>query len=170
LSKATPLARIPVGVVVERRPATSPWIDFVWRPAGVLAGTPDAKPWTRLSEQAEAELFFAGAMDMELHRSETGNYRDNLNSGTPALWVVLRPTGVEPPYELVTVTADPSEGEAFTEPGTDLVEPVPMPEAIYNQIAAFVTEHHVERVFFKRRRDRQDPEALGRRTRAGDEA
>jgi hypothetical protein len=30
-------------------------------------------------------------------------------------------------------------------------------------IAAFVGEHHVEQVFEKRRRDRADPEALGRR-------
>jgi len=33
---ASPLLRIPVGVVVERRRADSPWIDFVWRGTGVL--------------------------------------------------------------------------------------------------------------------------------------
>ena len=47
-----------------------------------------------------------------------------------SLWVVLRPTGVEPPYELLAVTADPAEGEAFTEAGNDLVEMVAMPEPI----------------------------------------
>ena len=79
------------------------------------------------------------------------------------LWVALRPTGVEPPYEIFAVTADPAEGEALTESGSDLVDVVPMPEAIRVQIEAFVAEHHVERPFYKRKRDRADPEALARR-------
>jgi hypothetical protein len=38
-----------------------------------------------------------------------------------------------------------------------------MPESIREFLAAFVAEHHVEQPFFKRRRDRADPQALGRR-------
>ena len=87
------------------------------------------------------------------------------------LWVVLRPVGVEPAYQLFAVTADPAEGEALTQAGSDLVEAVPMPPAICAQIEAFVTEHHVERPFHKRERDRADPESLARRapTRKGRE-
>jgi hypothetical protein len=160
---SAPLQRIPVGVVVERRKAKSQWIDFTWRPVAVLAGEPDAAPWTVLSEEDDTTLFYAGALDIELHRTETGNYRANLASGTPSLWVVLRPTNVEPPYEVVAATADPSEGEAFTEAGNDIVEPVAMPHVIRDVLDAFVAEHHVERQFFKRKRDRADPEALARR-------
>ena len=101
--------------------------------------------------------------EIELYRTETANYRDNLASGAPVLWVALRPTGVEPPYELVAVTADPAEGEALTEAGNDLVDVVPMPEPVRAVVEAFVAEHHVERPFFKRKRDRADPEALARR-------
>jgi hypothetical protein len=162
---APPLARITVGVVVERRVATSPWIEHVWRPVGVLAGAPEAAPWTPLPGASGADTFYAGAAEVELHRSETTNYRDNLTSGQPSLWVVLRPTGAEPPFSVVTVTADPAEGEAFTETATDLVEAVAMPEPVAETVAAFVAEHHVERRFEKRRRDRVDPEALGRRRR-----
>jgi Protein of unknown function (DUF3305) len=158
-----PLARIPVGVVVERRPATSPWIDHVWRPVGVLEGVPEAAAWTSLPGASGADTFYAGAANVELYRSETTNYRDNLASGQPSLWVVLRPTGDEPPFSVVTVTADPAEGEAFTETATDLVEMVPMPQAVAETVAAFVAEHHVERTFEKRKRDRANPEALGRR-------
>jgi hypothetical protein len=79
------------------------------------------------------------------------------------LWVALRPTGVEPPYEIFGVTADPSEGEAWTESGSDLVDVVPMPPPVRTAIEAFVAEHHVERPFYKRKRDRADPEALARR-------
>lgn len=160
---SAPLQRIPVGVVVERRKAKSQWIDFTWQPVSVLAGQPDTAAWTALSEEGDATLLYAGAVDIELYRTETSNYRDNLASGTPSLWVVLRPTNVEPPYEVVAVTADPAEGEAFTEAGNDIVEPVAMPDVIRDVLDAFVAEHHVERQFFKRKRDRADPEALARR-------
>jgi Protein of unknown function (DUF3305) len=155
--------RIPVGVVVERCKARSPWIEHVWRPVAVLAGRPDAAPWTPLAVAEESATFYAGGADIELYRSDTTYYRDNLASGAAALWVVLRPTGTEPPYQVLAVTANPAEGEGLTEPGTDLVETVPMPDLIREAVAAFVAEHHVEQVFFKRKRDRADPQALARR-------
>ena len=77
--------------------------------------------------------------------------------------MVLRSTGIEPPYDLVTVTADSSEGEALTQTGDDLVGSVPMPQALQEAIGAFVAEHHVEQEFYKRERNRADPEALARR-------
>jgi Protein of unknown function (DUF3305) len=129
----------------------------------VLAGEPEASPWTRLSEDADAVTFYAGAAQIELHRTETGNYRANLASGTPLLWVALRPTGSDPPYALFAVTADPAEGEAWTSTDSTLVEAVAMPDAVRAQLDAFVAEHHVERPFYKRERDRPDPEALARR-------
>ena len=160
---APAFATIAVGVIVERRRAASPWIDFTWRPVSVLAGEPDTPPWTMLSQDADSATFYVGVVEIGLHRTETANYRDNLSSGAPMLWVVLRPAGVERSYELFSVTADPAEGEALTEAGSDLVEAVPMPPAIRAQIEAFVAEHHVERPFHKRERDRADPESLARR-------
>jgi hypothetical protein len=158
------LAKMPVGIVVARRKAQSPWIDFTWTPVSALAGLPDAAPWTMLSQDDNGATFYAGPADVELYRTETANYRENLAGGTPLLWVALRPTGVEPPYEIFGVTADPAEGEAWTEAGNDLVDVVPMPEVVRAMIEAFVAEHHVERPFHKRERDHADPEALARRT------
>jgi hypothetical protein len=162
------LVRIPVGVVVERRKAASPWVDFLWRPVSVLAGEPAAAPWTPLGGEGDVHTFYAGSATVELFRTETANYLRNLASGTPSLWVVLRQTGAEPPYEVFGVTADPAEGEAFTEAGNDLVDCVPMPGTIVEALEAFIAEHHVERPFYKRERDRADPEALARRSRTGE--
>jgi hypothetical protein len=159
-----PHARITVGVVVERHKAASRWIDFTWRPVAILAGQPDAAPWTVLSSTAETTSFFAGTAEVALYRSETGSYRDNLASGAPSLWVALRPTGAEPPYDLVAVTADPAEGESFTQAGDDIVEALPMPPSVRATVEAFMTEHHVEHPFVKRQRDRADPEALAPRS------
>ena len=163
MNTGSALARIPVGVVIERRKAASPWIDMVWRPIGVLGGTPEAAPWTMLEADDDRASFYAGAAEVALYRTETGHYRDNLNSARPSLWVSLRPTGVEPPFEIVAVTADPAEGESFTQAGDDLVEAVPMPPAVRTIVEAFVAEHHVERPFVKRKRERADPQALARR-------
>ena len=154
---STALTRISVGVVVERRKAKSTWADVLWRPVSVFAGTPEAAPWTPLSTDDDVTLFYAGEAVIELHRTETTNYRDNLASGSPSLWVNMRPTTSEPPYELLTVTADPAEGEAFTDAGSNLVEAVPMPPEIAGIIDRFVATHHVERPFVKRQRDRQTP-------------
>jgi hypothetical protein len=163
MSRPEPLLRIPVGVVVERRKAMSPWVDVIWRPVAVVGGLPDAAPWTPLASDGETAIFYAGTAEIELYRSETDNYRCNLASGVPSLWVAMQATGGEPPYEILTVTADPSEGEGLTEPGQSIIEAVTMSGALRDTIAAFVAEHHVEQVFEKRRRDRADPEALGRR-------
>jgi hypothetical protein len=75
----------------------------------------------------------------------------------------LRPTGGEPPYTVVAVTADPAEGESFTQAGDDLVAAVPIPAAVRDMLEAFIVEHHVEQPFFKRERERADPDGLARR-------
>jgi hypothetical protein len=152
---ATALLSFPVGVVVERHKATSPWLDFVWRPVSVLTGVPAAAPWTLIRRDADVATFYAGTASVALYRTETANYLSNLASGAPSLWVVLRPREADPPYEVLAVTADPAEGEAFAEAGNDLIETVPMPANLLTAIEAFIAEHHVERPTFKRQRDGQ---------------
>jgi hypothetical protein len=149
----TSLARIPVGVVVERHKAESPWLDFVCRPVLVLAGVPEAAPGTVIRSEGEVTTFYAGEAVMELHRTESANYRDNIASGAPQLWVVMRPAESEMRFDLVCVTADPAEGEALTGAGNDLVEPVAMPPPIIEILKRFIAEHPVQQTFFKRERE-----------------
>ncbi len=157
MNVAPALARMSIGVVVERRKAASAWIDHIWQPVAALPGRPQAEPWTVLAADGDAATFYAGAADLTLYRTETGQYRDNLESGAPSLWVALRPTGVEPPYNVAAVTADPAEGESFTQAGDDLVGAVPMPAVVRDLLEAFIAEHHVEQPFFKRVRDPVEP-------------
>jgi hypothetical protein len=150
---STALARIPVGVVAERRKAQSPWLDFVCRPVLVLAGVPEAAPGTVIRSEGEVTTFYVGEAVIELHRTESANYRDNIASGAPQLWVVLRPGESEMRFDLLCVTADPAEGEALTGAGNDLVEPVAMPPPIIEILKRFVAEHPVQQTFFKRERE-----------------
>ncbi len=154
--------RIPVSIVVERRKAKSQWIDHIWRPVTALPGIPGTEPWTVLKEEEDVISFYAGGTEIELFPSDATYYRDNLATGEPLLWVVLRPSKGERPYELFKVTADPHEGESLTESGADLVETVAMPDVIAAEVASFVARYHVARPFIKRQRNRADPEALAR--------
>jgi hypothetical protein len=156
-----PTFSIPVGVVIERKASPSPWVDHVWYAHAVLTEPSEAEAGTPLGKVGDAELFYAGTADLQAHTYETAQYRDNMMTGAPRLWVVLRPQGDLMP-ELVTVTCDPTEGEGLSETGWDIVNTVPMPEPIQAALSAFIETHHVERAIYKRKRDRADPEALAR--------
>jgi hypothetical protein len=156
-----PESHFEVGVIVARRKLKSPWADHAWLPHAVLPAAPAAAPWTKLGAGEEEELYYAGPSEVSLHVAESGHYRDNLVSGQPSLWVMLRPVGGDE-YEVAIVTADPYEGEALVTGMGEIVEAVPMPPEIQGKIAAFVEAFYVERQFFKRKRDRADPEAMAR--------
>jgi len=151
-----------VGVVAIRRKLKSRWASHAWAPLAVLPAAPAAQPWTPLAREGEDETWYAGPFGMTIHSGDTSHYRDNLASGRPSLWVALRPTGGDE-HEVAMVTADPYEGEALAESVDLLLEAVPMPAEIAERLSAFVEAFHVERPFFKRKRDRADPNALGRR-------
>ena len=151
-----------VGLVIERLEPSSTWGEPFWLPVQALEGAPDTPPWTVLARGADRVRYFAGTFPVKLYSTETAFYRDNLAAGRPSLWVVMRPDGPEPPVEILAVTADPTEGEGYTQTGTNLVEVVDMPAGLAGELAAFVAEHHVERPFEKRKRDRR-PVDEGRR-------
>lgn len=154
---------ISVGVFVDKRKAASPWIDHTWGAAAVVIGMPEAPRMTRIEKNADFERFYAGSAALLLASGETGNYRDNLTSGAPKLWVILREDPEDGELNLLTVTADPSEGESYAETECNIVETVPMIPEIAGLVADFVDRFHVEREFFKRKRDKVDFSQGGRR-------
>lgn len=160
-SEPGPADRVEVGIVVARRRLSGPWADHAWLPVGALPAPSALPAWTRLSADERQELFYAGSFEIGLYRSETSHYRDNLMSGRASLWIALRPIGSES-HEIAVVTADPYQGESLAEGIGEIVEAVPMPDAVAAKISAFVDAFHVERPFVKRKRDRPDREALAR--------
>jgi hypothetical protein len=95
-----PLLRISIGIVVERSKANSPWCEFIWRPIAVLGGIPDVDPWSQLASEEEAVTFYVGAAEIELYRTETEHYRNNLVSAAPSVWVALLSTAGAPRMRL----------------------------------------------------------------------
>ena len=154
---------IEVAVLAERRPSTSPWAEWSWRVVDVLDSAPDAAPWTRLREVDGATLFLAGRAGLWMHPTDTDNYKHNLESRTPSVWVVLRPVAGDPGMALHCVTVDAGEAQNYGDSGDDLLEALPMPAFLFEPLLAFVAEHHRDRSVHKRKRDRADPHSLGRR-------
>ena len=157
--------RIRVGVVVERRPGVTPWAEHAWQAREVLEDSPEAAPWTILREDAGRTLFLAGTAEVALHPTDTDNYIHTLEQDPPRIWVVLRPVQDAPGFALQAVTVDAGEAQLYAESGSDLLESLPMPPGIRLLVERFVAEHHKVREFHKRKRDRADTEALGRRSR-----
>lgn len=160
----SPEVAIEVAILAERRPGVTIWQSHVWRAIAVLEQAPPVPAWTMLRAEGGREVFFAGTATVTLHRTDTPNYKDNLEAADPLIWVVLRDTPGGMTIQAVTV--DPGEAEIYTEGPTDLVEALPMPPGLLAILASFVETHHVEREFHKRKRDRQDPDSLGRKGRA----
>jgi hypothetical protein len=159
---------IPVAILAERRPGVTIWQSHVWRALAVLEEAPPVPAWTKLREESGREVFFAGTAEVHLHRTDTPNYKDNLEAAEPRIWVVLRdtpPDAMNPGMSIQAVTVDPGEAEIYTEGPSDLIEALPLPPGLAVLLASFVAQHHVEREFHKRKRDRQDMDSLGRKGR-----
>jgi hypothetical protein len=163
MASAAATERMTVGIVLEHRRIDHPWQADRWKVVDVLPGRPAAEPWTILAEGDGWRRCYAGAVELELFRGETASYRDNLASSRPAIYVVLRRTRDGLGIAVREATVDPGEIEAHSDAGDDLIEALPLPPPIAAWMEDFVARHHVERPFYKRRRDRADPEALAQR-------
>jgi hypothetical protein len=155
-------AVMPLGVVIERRATRHQWMDDQWRPVGVLP--PATGECGKLLAQGEGWTHFhGGTLNLELFRGETEGYRTNLSQDVPMVYVVLRRNdereGLE--FEPFMITACPYEAMAYTEDNDDFVEGVPMPPDVIEWLREFVTLHHVDTPFVKRKNRRKD-ERVGR--------
>jgi len=149
------MATIPVGVIVERAKAASQWIDYIWRPTTVLAGQPDTPPWTLLADDGERATFYAGPAMVEMHRTETASYRDNLANRIAVRcgWCSVKRRRTA----LRALSRDRRSGrgrrhdggrQQHRRAGTDAGRPP-------RYGCGLRREHHVEEVFVKRKRDRR---------------
>lgn len=148
-----------LGVLAQKRPPLSRWSTGELRPVGVLVGEPATPPATLLSTENGVETWYLGARDLILWSGDTAHHRDNLASGRPAIWIALR--GQDPARaDIVCLTADPYEGEGLASDLDLMVEAVAMPVAVQAVVDQFVTAHHVEMPFKKRKRLPADPQAF----------
>lgn len=149
---------MPLGLLVERRKIDHPWQDYAWHVFGVLPGARNDADWDLISEDTEKTVYLAETMTVQLFQRETEGYKNNLESGTPAIFIVLRPGEDDDEPEVVPflMTACPYEAADYLDSGEEIVESVPMPDGVRIWVENFVKTHHVEHVFKKRKLRRQE--------------
>lgn len=149
-----------LGVVVERRESGHPWQSHVWMPVSVIPGAAEIDGWRELDSGPGWVRVHAATLPLELHRKETEAYRTNLSNDPPRIYVGLRSDGadIECEYDVVPflVTASPYEAQDYLDSGEDIVEGITMPDAVIGWVQDFVTTHHVDEPFRKRKRTRHD--------------
>lgn len=148
--------RMTMGIIVERRRTRSRWEPWSWLPVEALPGAPEGEPWRVLAEGDGWTRYHAGNLPLVMRKGVTGEYRLNLSQASPRLYVVLRRSGEAAiPWRPLLVTAAPDEAGSYLDGGEELVEGVPMPPAVQAWVQDFVTRHHVEKPFVKRKRSRR---------------
>lgn len=145
---------MPVGVVLRRTPGVTRWAKWHWSASAVLPGAGEAS-WKELRREGEAVEYHAATATLELHGAEAEAYLNGLSSEVPSLYVVMRRSDGDHPFEILRVTASPYEAQDYTDSGEEQVEKVPMPHGLVAWIRAFVEEFYEEETFIKRKRDRK---------------
>lgn len=135
-----------LGVIAESRPPVTKWSGRIVRPVGVMAVLPPLEPGAPMSDRDGVQTFYLGDYAVMLHSGETRHYIDNLSAQEPSVWVAMD-NG-----QVAVVTVDPYEGEALASDPERVVEALPMPPQLAAAMDRFISAHHVEEVFHKRKR------------------
>jgi len=153
-----------LGIVIERREIDNPWQDYTFRPAGVIPHAPELGKWQVLREGDGWAHFHAGTLPLELFKGETEGYRFNLSQSPPSVFIILRQgeTDEENEVEPFLLTVCPYEASCYIESGDEIVEGVQMPPEIITWVQDFVTEHHVDVPFTKRKNKRHKDQEKNR--------
>ena len=152
---------MPIGVVIRRSPGVTRWARWTWRATDVLPGAAPAD-WKVLRSEGDETLYHAATRTLALYPSDTEAYVHELQARVPSLYVILRQADGRPasPLDVVMVTASPYEAQDYADSGEELVEKVAMPAVVLAWVTDFVTRHHTEDTFIKRRRDRARVDAV----------
>ncbi len=154
---------MPIGVVVERREIDNPWQDHSWSAVAVMPGAPQIGEWRLLARDQGWVRYHAATLPLELHRSETEAYRTNLSDNPPRIYVLLREDEEGGDHEVAPflVTASPYEAQDYLDSGEEIIDGVTMPDSVIAWVQAFIDAHHVDKPFYKRKRQPHETEQLG---------
>jgi len=136
--------KMPVSVIMEKRPSDHAWADFSFKAVGVV--TSEAlhdRQVKKIHQQNGVERFLFSGLSLQLYEDECESYYHNLMSPQPGCYVVAGEpeddTEVPEPY-LVSLSFD--EVHAYLE-GDEHVYAVEIPPELYKWTEAFILTHYV---------------------------
>lgn len=145
------LRHLPVSVILERRPATSHWIDHIWSAAGITVGRQTDGPEPQLIRETEGRaLYLLGGLEVALHVDECESYYYNLVSDSPRAYVLAHVEDANQRPLPFRVSMSFDEAHAYLE-GDDEIYAVDVPPELYRWTEAFVIANY----FPERKRKRK---------------
>ena len=157
-------AVMPISVVIERRDSKNVWQDFSGGHSACCRRLPLSSVRSWPSGEGWRQYPRRHARSSSLFRGETEGYRTNLSQDLPVVFVVLRRNDEAEAldFEPFLVTVCPYEAMGYSEGNDDIVEGVPMPPEVVEWLREFVTAHHVDVPFLKRKNKRHKDDYGGR--------
>ena len=143
---------IPLGIVVRRAPGVTAWVKWTWTAIAVLPGAGPAD-WREIARDGEAIEYHAATVTLELFRTDTEAYLSGLSTREPAIYVVMRDGARDHP-EVVLATVSPYDAQDYADSGDEMIDKVAMPQGLVDWIKTFISQHHEDEVFIKRKRDK----------------
>ncbi len=134
-----------VAVIMEKKPSTHPWADYVYQALGVvMRGGEEDKSVTRVYQNNEGvEHYLVTGLGIELFEDECESYYHNLMSPEPGCFIVAeQPDDYDEmpvPY-IASLSFD--EVHAYLE-GDEQVYSVQIPRELYQWAEAYVLTHYV---------------------------
>lgn len=133
----------PVAVVLERRPAVSPWADYVWSASGITVGRHDAATPRLIREDGDVAYFLLGGLEVSLYVDECESYYFNLVSESPKAYVLAHVdgSGSDARPEPFRISMSFDEAHAYLE-GEEEIFAVDVPPELYRWTEAFVIANY----------------------------
>jgi hypothetical protein len=136
--------KMPVSVVMEKRPCDSVWADFSFAAVGVISGETSRDGQARkIYQQDGIERYLYPGLSVQLYQDECESYYHNLMSPQPGCYIVAAEgegdNEIPKPY-LVSLSFD--EVHAYLE-GDEQVYAVEIPPELYKWTEAFVLTHYI---------------------------
>jgi hypothetical protein len=147
-----PTRTLRIGVLAALRPPATKWGTATLKPCAVLWPAPLLERGAVVGTEGAVETRYLGDHGLTFHSGDTGHQQDNLSSANPSVWVILADAEDPACAGVRLVTVDPYEGGGMADDPALVVEAVPLPRALAEEMAAFIAAHHVEVPFKKRKR------------------
>lgn len=147
---------MPLGIVIRKTPGVTRWAKWNWQAVAVLPGA-GPESWRELRRDGEAIEYHAATVDLELWRTDAEAYLAGLSTRVPSIYVVMREAmapDAPQDIEVLLATASPYDAQDYADSGEEIVDLVPMTEALMAWVREFTDAHYEEEVFIKRKRNK----------------
>jgi hypothetical protein len=136
--------KLPVSVIMEKRPSDHAWVDFTFEAIGVVTSDKlQEEQTTRIYQQEGVERFLFSGLSLQLYVDECESYYHNLMSPKPGCFIVANePDTLDEMPEPYIVSLSFDEVHAYLE-GDEQVYAVEIPPELYKWAEAYILTHYV---------------------------